>query len=476
MIRMILYSCCAALLSACSVGPEYVRPQAVTDMPNSFKEMPGWKVAASRDGQLQEKWWLCYHDPQLDSLMERLTASSQTIQQAEAQYRQARALVQSARAGYYPTAGIGASAMRTQHSVNANTGSKSSSTAPAWDFQLPVDLSWEIDLWGRISRNVEASEAGAAASAADLAAARLSMQTTLASNYFQLRVLDAQRIVFDETVAGYRKFLDLTRNRYQSGVAAKSDLLQAETQLKSTEAQALDLDLQRTQLEHAIAVLVGTPASHFSLPMNALVGPPPTVPAAIPSELLEKRPDISASERRMAAANAQVGVAKAAYFPTVKLSATGGLESSSISNWLTWPSRFWSLGPAVSQNLFDGGMRRSQSEQALAAYDATLAAYRQLVLTAFQDVEDNLAALRILAAESQVQDEAVQAARQTTVVVSNQYAAGIVAYLNVINAQTIELNNRKIALSILGRRMVASVQLIKALGGGWQKVERVSLQ
>jgi NodT family efflux transporter outer membrane factor (OMF) lipoprotein len=469
MIRLIIYGCFVALLAACSVGPEYVRPQAVTDMPVSFKEMPGWKVAMPQDDRLQEQWWLRYHDPQLNALEEHLLVSSQTLHQAEAQYRQAKALIQSAKAGYYPTVGIGASATRSQHSANASTSAKSSSSSPAWDFQLPVDLSWEIDLWGRIRRTVEASEATATASGNDLAAVRLSMQTALASSYFQLRALDAQKMLFDETVAAYRKLLELTRNRYQSGIVAKSDLLQAETQLKSTEAQAIDLDLQRSQLEHAIAVLVGVPASQFSLPRNALVELPPTVPAVVPSELLEKRPDIAAAERRMAAANAQIGVAKAAYFPTVRLSATGGLESSSITNWLTWPSRFWSVGPAVSQNLFDGGLRRAQNEQARAAYDATVAAYRQTVLTSFQEVEDNLAALRMLDAESQVQNQAVEAAQQTTAVVTNQYRAGIVGYLNVINAQTAELTNRKTALTLLGRRMTASVQLIKALGGGWQK-------
>jgi len=471
MIRLFIVGCLAASLTACSVGPEYVRPQAVEAIPSSFKELPGWKVAAPQDDRLQEQWWLRYHDPQLNALEEHLVVSSQSIKQAEAQYRQALALVQSARAGYYPSATLGGSAAYAQGSANTAAGARNGASSPAWDFKLPLDLSWEIDLWGRIRRSVEAGEAGAAASASDLAAVRLSMQAALASSYFQLRALDAQKLLFEETVAAYRKYLELTRNRYQSGIVAKSDLLQAETQLKSTEAQAIDIDLQRAQLEHAIAVLVGVPASQFSLPRSALVELPPAIPAIVPSELLEKRPDITAAERRMAAANAQIGVAKAAWFPTVRLSATGGLESSSITNWLAWPSRFWSMGPAVSQNLFDGGLRSAQSEQARAAYDAAIAAYRQTVLTSFQEVEDNLVALQMLAAEARVQDEAVEAARQTTTVVTNQYRAGIVGYLNVINAQTAELANRKTALTLLGRRMVASVQLIKALGGGWQKEE-----
>ncbi len=469
MRRYPLYILCLAALTACAVGPGYVKPRAVTELPASFKELAGWKVTTPQDDRLQEKWWQRYNDPQLNDFEERLTVSSQTIRQAEAQYRQASALVRSARAGYYPGASLGASATRSRRSANAPGSSQSVSSGPVSDFQLPLSLAWEIDLWGRVRRTVEASEATAAASADDLAGVRLSMQAALAADYFQLRVLDTQKGVLDETVANYQKFLELTRNRYQSGVAAKSDLLQAQTQLKNAAAQAIDLGLQRAQLEHAIAVLLGVPASEFSLASNPITKPPPAVPMIIPSELLEKRPDIAAAERRMAAANAQIGVAKAAYFPILTLSAAGGRESSSIANWLAWPSRFWSVGPAVSENLFDGGLRRSQSEQAQAAYDATVAAYRQTVLTAFQDVEDNLAALRILEAEARVQDEADLAAVQTTAVIANQYQAGIVGYLNVISAQTTELANRKLSLSILERRLVASVQLIKALGGGWQK-------
>ncbi len=462
-------SCCL-LLSACSVGPAYVRPAAVSEMPVNFKEQPGWKVTVPQAvAPVPEQWWELYQDPQLNALMAHLNVSNQTIQQAEAQYRQAKALVQSARAGYFPTVGLGASAVRSQHSANLTSGAKNSSSSAAWDFQLPLDLTWELDLWGRIRRSVEAGEASAAASADDLAAMRLSMQASLAATYFQLRSLEAQQAVFEETVASYRAYRDLTRNRYAGGIVAKSDLLQAETQLKTTEAQAVDLELQRSQLEHALAVLVGVPASQFSLARDSRLEPPPMIPATLPSELLEKRPDIAAAERRMAAANAQIGVARAAWFPTVRLSATAGLESSSISNWLTWPSRFWSMGPSVSQTLFDGGLRSSQSEQARAAYDATVAAYRQTVLTSFQEVEDNLAALRLLGQEAQMQDEAVKAASQTATVVTNQYRAGVVGYLNVISAQTTELNNRKTALAILGRRLVASVQLIKAVGGGWQQ-------
>lgn len=470
MIRYAVYLCCAAavtLFGACTVGPEYVKPQAVTDMPASFKELEGWKVAALPQQKLPHNWWELYHDPLLNQLEEEVATANQSIRQAEAQFRQAQALLQAARAGYYPSATIGASATRSQHSTNLTSTTRSTSAAPSWDFQLPVDLSWEIDLWGRIRRTVEAGQAEVEASDADLAAVRLSMQAALAASYFQLRTLDAQKVLLDETVASYRRYLQLTQNRYQSGIAAQSDVLQAETQLKTTEAQATDLALQRAQLEHALALLVGKPASQFALPANPQLEAPPPIPVSLPSELLERRPDIAAAERRMAEANAQIGVAQAAYFPTVRLSASGGLESSSIANWLAWPSRFWSMGPSVSQSLFDGGLRSAQSDQARASFDATLAVYRQTVLTAFQEVEDNLAALRILATETHQQDAAVEAAARTTAILTNQYRAGTVSALNVISAHSAELTNRRTALALLGRRLVASVQLIKALGGGW---------
>ncbi len=474
MRRLVSALCCCILLAACSVGPDYVRPPAVAVMPDQFKELPGWKRAATVDGALQGAWWRCFHDQELDRLMGRLAVSNQTLRQAEAQYHQARALLQAARSGSYPTVTLGAAATRAQRSANAVTGVKNGGASPGWDLQLPLDLSWELDLWGRIRRTVEAGEAGATASADDLAAARLSLQASLAVSYFQLRTVDAQRVLYGQTVDGYRRYLELTRNRYQAGVAAQSDLLQAETQLKSIEAQAVDLDLQRAQLEHAVALLIGTPASHFSLPLLPLAGEPPEIPAVIPSQLLEKRPDIAAAERRMMAANAQIGVAQAAWFPTVRLSATGGLESSSLASWLAWPSRFWSVGPSVSQTLFDGGLRGAQTAQARAVYEGTVAAYRQTVLTAFQEVEDNLAALRLLATEGAMQAAAVEAAHRTTIVTSNQYQAGVAGYLNVITAQTAELANRRTALSIQGRRLVADVLLIKAIGGGWEGGRRVA--
>ncbi len=453
------------VLSACAVGPDYVRPTATPVMPAAYKELDGWKQAQPRDGAVKGAWWRLFNDPQLNALEEQVAISNQNVLAAEAQFRQASALVRSAKAGYYPTVSVGASVDRSRRSDNIGAGTSSAGTTT--DYQLPVDLSWEADIWGRIRRSVEASRASAQASAADLAAARLSAQATLAQAYFQLRTLDSQKQLLETTASYYQKSLDLTRNRYASGVAARSDVLQAETQLKSTRAQAIDTGVQRAQLEHAIALLIGKPASSFSLAPAPLVATPPAIPLGLPSELLERRPDVAASERRVAAANAQIGVAEAAWYPTVRLSASGGFEATSLSKWLTWPSRFWAVGPSVSETLFDGGLRGSQDDQARAAYDADVAAYRQAVLTGFQEVEDNLAALRILENEARVQDEAVVAARQSVTITDNQYKAGIVGYLNVLVAQTAELANQQTAIDIQGRRMVAGVLLIKALGGGW---------
>jgi len=305
-------------------------------------------------------------------------------------------------------------------------------------------------------------------SAGDLESARLSYQAELAQDYLQLRTSDAQKQLLDATVAAYEQSLQLTQNRYASGVAAEADVVQAETQLKTAQAQAIDVGVQRAQLEHAIALLIGQPASSFSLPAAPLTATPPPIPVGVPSELLERRPDIAAAERRVAAANAQIGVAEAAYYPSLTLSASSGFETSSLTQWLTAPSHFWSVGPSISQTVFDGGLRRAQTDYARAGYDASVATYRQTVLAAFQAVEDNLAALRILEQEAQVQDEAVQKAQQSVTLTTNQYKAGIVSYLNVITAQTTALSSETTAVQVRGRRMTAAVLLIQALGGGWR--------
>jgi NodT family efflux transporter outer membrane factor (OMF) lipoprotein len=464
------------LLTACTVGPDYVRPTA--EAPAAFKEMDGWKQAQPRDQEIKGKWWEAYNDPLLNSLEEQVNISNQNLAQAEAQYRQARALVQSARAGYFPTVSASASESRSRASSSFSS-TQLQSTNPVTrgitnNYLLTLDAVWELDVWGRVRRTVESNEANAQASAADLEAARLSAHAELAQNYFQLRALDTQKQLFDDSVAAYEKNLQLTQNQYAAGIVAKADVILAQTQLKSTQAQAIDVGVQRAQLEHAIALLIGKPASVFSIAPAPLTATLPAVPIGVPSELLERRPDVAAAERLVAAANAQIGVAIAAYFPSLTLSASGGYQSSSWSNWLTLPSRFWAVGPALAETLFDGGLRRAQTEQARAAYDGNVAAYRQTVLTGFKEVEDNLAALRILEQEAEVQDEAVQFARQTVALTTNQYKAGTVNYLNVTVVQAAALNNERTAVDILNRRLVASVLLIKALGGGWNSSDLTS--
>jgi NodT family efflux transporter outer membrane factor (OMF) lipoprotein len=453
------------LVTGCAVGPDYVKPSPTA--PGTYKEILGWKVAQPKDEVLRGAWWQLYGDPQLNELEEQVNISNQTIALAETQFRQARALVQQARAAFFPTVTVGASFTRSRQSSTFLANPSGSSSIIFNDYMLPLDVTWQADVWGRIRRTVESNQASAQASAADLENARLSMQAELAQDYFQLRALDTQKQLLDTTVIAYGKSLELTQNRYAGGVASKADVLQAETQLKTTQAQAIDVGVQRAQLEHAIAVLTGRPPALLSIPTTPLNISPPPVPIGVPSELLERRPDIAAAERRISAANAQIGVAEAAYYPTVTLSASAGLESSSLSKWLTWPSRLWSVGPAISQIVYDGGLRQGQTAQALAAYDGSIATYRQTVLTAFQGVEDNLAALRILEEEARVQDEAVKAAQQSVTIITNQYKAGIVNYLNVVTAQTTALTNEVTAVQILGRRMTANVLLIQALGGGW---------
>ena len=466
----------AALTGGCVVGPDYARPPVVT--PEAYKENAGWKVAEPRDDVLRGTWWQLFGDPTLDALEEQVSRGNQDLQVAEATYRQARALVRQARAAYFPTvtAGVGYARSRQSDTLGSPSGSSSSSTGgrgktisnqPVSTFQLPIEVAWTPDFWGRVRRAVESGRASAQASAGDLETARLSFQAELAQDYFQLRMLDAQKRLLDDTVAAFTTALQLTQNRRASGVASRVDVVQAETQLKTTQALAIDVGVARAQTEHAIALLLGQPASTFSLPVAPLATTPPPIPVGVPSALLERRPDIAAAERRMAAANAQIGIAVAAYYPTVTLSFSGGLESSSVSQWFTWPSRFFSVGPSITETVYDGGLRRAQTLEARAAYDASVAAYRQTVLTAFQGVEDNLAALRILEEEARVQDEAVQAAQESVTLTTNQYKAGVVSYLNVITVQTIALNDEITAVQLHGRRMAAAVLLIQALGGGW---------
>ncbi len=453
-----------ALLAGCTVGPDYVRPTA--EAPAAFKESEGWKVAQPQDEIPRGKWWEMFNDPQLSALVEQVDVSNQTIAVAQANFQLARALVQGARSAYFPTVGVGAAVTRSSQS--STLGSQPVARGVNTDYLLSGDVSWEVDLWGRVRRSVESNEASAQASAGDLQTARLSAQAELAQDYFQLRALDAERQLLEASVVAYQKSLQLTQNRYAAGVASKVDVALAQTLVKTTQAQAIDIGVQRAQLEHAIAVLIGKPPSQLSLAASPLTAEPPPVPVGVPSALLERRPDIAAAERRVAAANAQIGVAIAAYYPTLTLGATVGFETTDLSQLLTTPSRFWALGPAaVAETVFDGGLRRAQTQQARAAYDGNVAFYRQTVLSAFQEVEDNLAALRILADEAIAQDEAVKAAEEAVRLTTNQYKAGTVSFLDVVVSQTAALNNQRAAVDVQGRRITAAVLLVKALGGGW---------
>ncbi|KVE26620.1 RND transporter [Burkholderia singularis] len=462
-LSMAVAAATAMLVAGCALGPDYQRPAAT--IPAAYKEAPpGWKVAQPADRADRGPWWTIYGDPQLDALVDKLNASNQTVAQYAAAYRQARALVAQARASYFPTLGVTASGSRagsaaTTSSIARNTVSNS--------YNVGLDASWEPDLWGKVSRTVSAQKANEAAAAADLANARLSAQATLAQTYFQLRTADATQKLLDDTVASYQKSLQLTENQYAQGVAARSDVIQAQTQLQSAQASAIDNGIARAQYEHAIATLIGEPASTFSLPPLPLAAEPPAMPIDVPSAILERRPDIAAAERRAAAANEQIGVAIAAFFPTLTLSASGGFQSSVWSQLFTLPARFWSVGPQLAATLFDAGLRAAQTEAARATYDQDVAAYRAAVLSAFQDVEDNLASQRILEQEIGVQRQAVDSAQHALDIALNQYKAGTVGYLNVLTAQTTAFSARQKLTTIAGQRMVSSVGLVKALGGGW---------
>ena len=455
------------LLAGCMMGPDYRKPEVAA--PAQYKELEGWRQASPGDELPRGSWWTVFADATLDELMKRVEISNQNIRAAEARMRQARGAADQARAGLFPTVSANASATRSKSPSLANQPVLSSGAVN--NLNLGLSASWEPDLWGSVRRSIEAGDATWQASSAQLEAARLSARSALAQNYFALRVADTTKRLLEETVQGYQRSLELTQNRYASGVAARLDVVQAEVQLKSAQAQLIDVGVARAQLEHAIAMLVGEPPANFSLAAADLQLKVPGVPIALGSELLERRPDIAAAERAAAAANAQIGVAKAAYFPSLTLSGASGFRSASLANLLSAPSRFWSLGAAATELLFDAGARRAVSEQAIAAYDAQVATYRQTVLAAFQDVEDNLAALRILEQEAALQDEVVQSARRALELTNNQYKAGIVSYLNVITAQTTAYNAESAAVNVLGRRLTAAVALVRALGGGWRAEE-----
>ncbi|HKT68305.1 MAG TPA: efflux transporter outer membrane subunit [Terriglobales bacterium] len=457
----------------CAVGPKYSRPTAPA--PPAYKETGAWKQAQPSEQALGGDWWTIFNDPQLNGLEQQVNVSNQNLKAAEAQFRQARAVLRYYRADYYPTITGGASATRAHTSENRQPHSTTLSGRTFTDLMLPVTLSYQADVWGRVRKTVEASREQAQASAADLAAVNLAMHADLALDYFQARGLDAEEQLLNSTVADYQQALQLTQNRYQGGLASGLDVQQAQAQLDSTRAQAIDVGVLRAQYEHAVATLVGTPAPTFTLPPLPLSIPPPNIPLGLPSELLERRPDIAGAERRVAAANAQVGIATSAYYPVLNLAASAGFESGSITTLISGPSLFWSAGPAAAATLFDVGRRRALSEEAHAAYDQTVANYRETVLTGFQQVEDELNAISLLQQEAQVQGEAVAAAQKALATATNRYKGGVTSYLEVITAQNVALTNEVAAVNILGRRMAATVLLIQALGGGWNAANLPSL-
>ena len=454
-------------LNGCAVGPKYHPPAVET--PGAYKELGNWKPAQPNDQNLGGTWWTVFQDPQLDALELEVNVSNQNLKAAEAQFRQARAVLRYNRADYYPTVTAGASATRTRVSANRPPPSSIFDGITYNDFALPFDFSYQADVWGRVRRTVESSREQAQASAADLATVNLSMHSDLAIDYFLARSLDAEEQLLNSTVTQYEQALELIETRFAGGIASEVEVQQARTQLETTRAQAIDVGVARAQYEHAVAILIGKPPAEFSLPPLPLTAPPPNIPVSVPSELLERRPDISAAERRMASANAQIGVAKSAYYPLLNLGATGGFESSKITTLLSGPSGLWSFGLSAATTIFDVGRRRAASDQAVAAYDQSVANYRQTVLTGFQQVEDNVAALRILENEAQTQDKAVEAAQKYLDLAVTRYKGGVTSYLEVTTAQTASLSDQVTAVNLLGRRMVNSVMLIQALGGGWDR-------
>lgn len=470
-----IWTCVAvALLSGCRVGPNYQRPtvptppafEGVAPAPPPNPPNGGWKEAAPADSAIRGNWWEMYGDSQLNQLEEKVAVSNQTLRAAYEQYMQAREAVQVARSQYYPTLSLGPTVSRDRESQHRPLLAPGTETTYN-DLVLGGQATWEPDVWGAIRRTVEEQRATAQASAADLANAQLSLQAELAMDYFEMRGLDSQQQLLNNTVAQYQQYLQLTQTRFHGGVATESDVALAQTQLDQTQAQAIDVGVARAQYEHAIATLTGQPASTFSLPANPLQIPLPQIPVGVPSQLLERRPDIAGAERRADAANAQIGIAIAAYYPTINLFGTGGFESTSPGTWFQGPSALWSLGASATKLLFDAGRRHALTQQARDAYEQNVANYRQTVLQSFQDVEDELSGLRILNEESVAQARAVADAQHSLDLSTTRYKGGVTTYLKVITAQTTQLSNERTAADITTRQFASSVQLVKALGGGW---------
>ncbi|MEZ1324341.1 efflux transporter outer membrane subunit [Pseudomonas fluorescens] len=464
--RLLSLSLCVAMLSACAVGPDYQRPQ--TAEITQYKEAEGWTQANPSDSLARGAWWELYGDQQLNGLIEKLNNSNQTVAQSEAQYRQAQALVRSARGAFYPSVDLSLGKTRSSQGTGSSSSSLSSSSSGIRDtYNAELGVSWEADVWGKLRRGLEADEASAQASFADLAAMRLSQQSELVQNYLQLRVIDQQKRLLEATVAAYERSLKMTQNQYRAGVSGRDAVAQAQTQLKSTQADLVDLIWQRAQFENAIAVLTGQAPADFNIAEVQTIPKLPQVPLSLPSQLLERRPDIASAERSVIAANANIGVAKAAYYPDLSLSLSGGYSSSTSQNLISLPNRFWSVGPKLALPLFDGGIRSAEVDRTEAVYDQTVAKYRQTVLDGFREVENYLVQLKVYEDEAAVRQEALDAARDSLRLTENQYKAGLIAYIDVVVVQATALSNERSVLNILQSRLIASVQLIAALGGGW---------
>ncbi|MCU1322596.1 MAG: efflux system, outer rane lipoprotein NodT family [Acidobacteriaceae bacterium] len=464
------------LASGCKVGPQYTKPNVPLAPefkeagPDAFKATDGWKAAQPSDQQMKGAWWELFSDPQLNALEAEVDTANQSLKQADANFQASRAQIRYYRASKSPTIGTAPSIASDRYSANRPYFNTALANGGTGDFQLPLDLNYEIDLWGRIRRSITAAQENNQAAAADLENVRLSLHAELAMDYFGLRSADGQKKLLDDTVVAYQRAVQLTNDRYTGGAAPLSDLTQAQTQLQTALVQSTDVTIVRSEYEHAIAVLTGKPPAALTIPPTPVTLQPPalpTIPGVLPSQLLERRPDIAAQERRMASANEQIGIAQAAFYPTLSLSAIAGFEGTSALNWFTWPSRMWAVGPTLSQTLYDHGRRRASSDIVTAQYDSNVADYRQTTLTAFQQVEDNLAALRQLETEASQQRDATSSAEQSLSLFNTRYEGGVDTYLQVITSQTAALQNERNDIEILRRRLDASVLLIKALGGGW---------
>ena len=455
-----------ALLSGCAIGPDYQRPQ--TAAPLEYKQAAGWTQANPSDSLARGAWWELYGDPQLNALVEKLNSANQSVAQSEAQFRQAQALVRSARGAFLPSADLSVGKTRSSQGTGSSNSSLTSSSSGIRDtLNAQVGVSWEADVWGKLRRDLEANEASAEASLADLAAMRLSQQSELVQNYLQLRVIDEQKRLLEATVEAYQRSLKMSENQYRAGISGKDAVAQAQTQLRNTQASLIDLIWQRAQFENAIAVLTGQAPAGFNLAEIKNVPKLPQIPVSLPSQLLERRPDIASAERSVIAANANIGVAKAAYYPDFSLSLSGGYSSSQYQDWISVPNRFWSVGPKISLPLFDGGQRSAEVDRNEAVYDQTVAKYRQTVLDGLREVENYMVQLKVLGDETVVQEQALDSARESLRLTTNQYKAGLIAYLDVVSVQTTALSTERSVLNLLQSRLIASVQLIAALGGGW---------